>query len=231
MNVEAGNSSARGASQNTYAKNIYGRRQTEPIHSHSHDEICWISGPKRNSPSSLISSPDLALALAHHLLCLSPPPPPPPRRRPVSPIHCACTGCREEHQHLREFHHLNNPPQLPTPTNPPNSRALASPPGHSRRKFVTKPRFFFFLVSSLLLSLPRPGPLFLFDSAASVCPFYSDRVFSSEGAVFRGRRPRIHLRTRRFGPQVRFCPPILLVCASGQIFVSVRFLTVFDLFR
>jgi hypothetical protein len=164
-----GNSSARGASQNTYAKNIYGRRSLSVLTLTTK----FGFGPKRTSPSFLISWPDLALA--HHLLCLpisvspSSAPAPAPGKRPA-----AAAPPRVPPQS-----------QLPAPTNPPNSRALGSPqatPGGNScqsRKFFSWFRPFAFAPLALFsfLTPPRSAPFI-------VAP---DHVFSSEGAVFRGR--------------------------------------------
>jgi hypothetical protein len=123
----------------------------------------------------------LALANHHHLLCLLSSLPPSP------------SPCREETAPAPP----RVPPPIPTASRTNKSAQFA---GHSRRKFVTKPRFFFpFFFRS-------PAPVFPFDSAAGSAPLLlrlPDCLFSSERAVSRGRRSRIRLRKRRFGPQVR----------------------------
>jgi len=140
-NERGGGILQRGAHRkHTYAKNIYGRGRRS-LSALTTRKFVVGFGPKRTSPSSLISSPDLALA--HHLLCLLPLPP--------LRLHRRLPGT--ETRRTSAPPRVSAPQLLPAPTNPPNSRA---PPGHFRRKFVPKLRFFFFF--ALLLSLPRPPP-------------------------------------------------------------------------
>jgi hypothetical protein len=121
----------------TYAKNIY--RPTEPIRSHSHDEI-WIWS-KKDLAVVLISSPHLALA--HHLLCL---------RISVSPSSTAPAPApgKRLHHRLREFH--LNPHSFPHQQIRPICGLSRRPRATSGGNSCQSRKFFF----ALLLSLPPP---------------------------------------------------------------------------
>lgn len=147
-------------------------------------------GPKRTSPSSLISSPDLGPRAR------APPPPTvspllPPRLPPL-PLHRLPGRDRTS----------ASASSTPNPHSFPHQqiRPICGPlPAEIRDKAAGGFFFFPFFFRS-------PAPVFPFDSAAGSAPLLlrlPDCLFSSERAVSRGRRSRIRLRKRRFGPQVR----------------------------
>jgi len=135
INVE-GNCSAPGAPQNFTAVGVGG--YPFPF------SRTWIWS-KKDSPSSLISSPNLALA---HLLS----PSLPALRRPGGPQEETRASARTTTTASSSSSASST--QIPTGprTNPPDSQPSASPPGQSLREFVIKPRFF----SAFCFRSPRP---------------------------------------------------------------------------
>ena len=126
---------------------------------------------------------------------------------------------KRPHQRLREFH--PNPPHLPAPTNPLNSRALASPPGPLPAEIRDKAAIFF-LGFALLLSFPA-GP-FAFASRAtpprSAPLFLLLIVFSRRKArFFEGGDRRFASGGVDSVPRCGFAPNF----ASGEGIMDFRF--------
>jgi hypothetical protein len=139
-------------------------------------------------------------------------------------LHCACTGSREETAPPPPRVPPQSP-QLPAPTNPPNLRALASPPGHFRRKFVPKPQIFF-----RPFAFAPPAPFSFLTPPRSVPLLLCLIVFSRRKArFFEGGDRGFASGGVDSVPRCGFAPNF--ASGEGIMDFSFRYLTVFDLFR